>query len=51
MRYHLLTLALFATAAILWFLGMRDNLGWLVIAAGVPEILAWKRLFKRGGSV
>lgn len=47
MRYHLMTLALFATAATLWFLGMRDNLGWLVIAAAVPEVVAWKRLFKR----
>ena len=51
MRYPLLTLALFATAAILWFLGMRENLGLLVLAACVPEIVAWKRVFKRRNSV
>jgi hypothetical protein len=47
MRYHLLTLALFASAAVLCFLGMRDKLGWLLIAAALPEVLAWKRVFKR----
>lgn len=46
MRYHLLTLALFGAAALMWFLGMRDDAFWLVLAAGIAEILAWKRVFK-----
>jgi hypothetical protein len=46
MRYHLMTLACFAAAASLWYFGMRDNAGLLIAAAGLTELLGWKRLFK-----
>ena len=47
MRYHLLTLAIFLAAGLLWYLGMRDSVGLLVVAAGVTELVGWKRLFNK----
>ncbi|VXB10543.1 hypothetical protein [Massilia sp. 9I] len=51
MRYHFLTLALFVLAGLLWYLGMRYNIGLLVLAAGLPELFAWKRVFKKRAPV
>lgn len=50
MRHHLLTLALFGAAAFMWFLGMRDDAFWPMLAAGITELVAWKRVFKRHNS-
>ena len=47
MRHHLITLACFGAAALLWYLGLRDNAILLMAAAGVVELIGWKRLFTR----
>lgn len=46
MRYHLVTLACFAAAGLLWYFGMRDNAAWLLGAAGLTELLGWRRLLR-----
>ncbi|MCC2955302.1 hypothetical protein LK542_06710 [Massilia sp. IC2-477] len=51
MRYHLPTLAFFAAAAILYYFGLREDAGLMLLAGGVAELLAWKRLFKRRDAV
>lgn len=50
MRYHLITLACFGAAALLWFLGLRDDAALLMAGAGLVELAAWKRLFMRRGA-
>lgn len=40
MRHHLITLACFGAAALLWYLGIRDNAALLMAAGGLAELLA-----------
>jgi hypothetical protein len=47
MRHHLPTLALFGAATVLWYFGMRDNAALVMVAAGLVELFAWRRLLKR----
>ncbi|WP_020656172.1 hypothetical protein [Massilia niastensis] len=44
---HLPTLALFAAAALLWYLGLSEDAVLVMAAAGTVELFAWKRLLKR----
>jgi hypothetical protein len=44
---HLITFALFAASAILWYLGIRESAALALAGVGALELLAWKRVFTR----
>jgi len=47
MRYHLMTVACFCVAALLWLLGAQDNALLPLVLAGCVELIGWKRVLSR----